>query len=540
MVSSLLGILAVLTTAHAAPTFLKSILSNPAFLLPQSDPTPLLRAGEVAIRKAGFSYGPPLLGNSSFFPSGPLGDLRVAADVGIFIKNAAYITLSIEKETPTAGGFTNVSSYELLYKDQWKLSNPSGVAPGFFPIIPSISSFQWNGLPSVPFRLDASIQLATLYRSSAYFYISPNTGDFLPLAIKTNVGSDLIYTPLDEPDDWLLAKMLFNNNDYFFGQIFHLAESHAVAEIVYLAALRTMSGRHPIRAFLDRVMYQAYAARPVGAQVLFNPGGFFDQGAAVNHNAVFSFVDEFYPTLAGPFRCNYLYSNLKTRGLVDCPYGPSLKHFPFAKDATAIVASLRDFFANYVYTYYPTRDLLTSDREIQDWIAEANGAARVLDFPSAPLDRRTTLIDVLTHIAYLTGVSHHALKSNAPSMAAGTLPFHPSAFYKPIPAAKGVSDLVSYLPNLNQSLNQVTLTMRFNRPALREEKGELVEMFSGSAFLKGQPVEVRKGAERFRAEMEAFSRQVESRGFNAEGLNEGCPFLWKVLDPRKIPFFLSV
>ncbi|KAI4290543.1 MAG: hypothetical protein L6R35_000196 [Caloplaca aegaea] len=115
-------------------------------------------------------------------------------------------------------------------------------------------------------------------------------------------------------------------------------------------------------------MYQAYAVRPVGAQVLFNPGGFFGQ------------------------------------------------------DAIAIVASLRDFFANYLYTYYPTRDLPTSDREIQDWIAEANGAARVLDFPSAPLDRRTTLIDVLTHIAYFTGVSHHALNSNAPT---GTLPLSP-------------------------------------------------------------------------------------------------------------------
>ncbi|KAL9019808.1 MAG: hypothetical protein Q9185_002952 [Variospora sp. 1 TL-2023] len=76
--------------------------------------------------------------------------------------------------------------------------------------------------------------------------------------------------------------MLFNNNDYFFGQKFHLAESHAVAEIVYLAALRTTSARYPVRAFLDRVMYQAYAVRPVGAQVLFNPGGFFGQGAAGN------------------------------------------------------------------------------------------------------------------------------------------------------------------------------------------------------------------------------------------------------------------
>ena len=87
---------------------------------------------------------------------------------------------------------------------------------------------------------------------SAYFYIHPVTGEFLPLAIKTNVGSDLIYTPLDEAEDWLLAKMMFNTNDLFHGQIFHLANSHAVMEAVYQAALRSLSAMHPIRAFLDR------------------------------------------------------------------------------------------------------------------------------------------------------------------------------------------------------------------------------------------------------------------------------------------------
>lgn len=93
---------------------------------------------------------------------------------------------------------------------------------------------------------------------SAYFYIHPMTGDFLPLAIRTNVGSDLIYTPLDTENDWLLAKMMFNMNDLFHSQIFHLANSHAVSEVVHQAALRTLSEMHPIRAFLDRSEYLLY------------------------------------------------------------------------------------------------------------------------------------------------------------------------------------------------------------------------------------------------------------------------------------------
>lgn len=197
-----------------------------------------------------------------------------------------------------AGGFNNLSSYELLYKDQWKLSNPGGIAPGAFTNYTqdlffsmerlSVGPFSTHRLhPSkdrLPFTMDAAAvkeitgqSLEQLHATgrlffadhsyqakyalqsgrfaaacSAYFYIHPKSGDFLPLAIKTNVGNDLIYTPLDTKDDWLLAKMMFNNNDYFFGQIFHLLNSHAVAEIVYLSALRTLSTRHPVRAFLDR------------------------------------------------------------------------------------------------------------------------------------------------------------------------------------------------------------------------------------------------------------------------------------------------
>lgn len=87
---------------------------------------------------------------------------------------------------------------------------------------------------------------------TALFYICPIRNQLLPLAIKTNTGADLVYTPLDAPNDWLLAKILFNSNDLFHGQMYHLAGTHAVAEIVYLAALRTLGTSHPVFAYLER------------------------------------------------------------------------------------------------------------------------------------------------------------------------------------------------------------------------------------------------------------------------------------------------
>jgi hypothetical protein len=86
---------------------------------------------------------------------------------------------------------------------------------------------------------------------TAYFYIA-NDGTFLPLAIKTNTGKDLVYTPKDTPNDWLLAKIMFNVNDVFHADTFHLAYTHPVAEITHQAAIRTLSVNHPVMALLDR------------------------------------------------------------------------------------------------------------------------------------------------------------------------------------------------------------------------------------------------------------------------------------------------
>ncbi len=289
-------------------------------------------------------------------------------------------------------------------------------------------------------------------------------------------------------------------------------------------------------------MYQSYAIRPVGSETLFNPGGFFDHTAAVVPNAVLDFVDQYYPTVAGRFRSNYFRESLVSRGLLDCSYGPPLKDLPFFEDADPIVASLGRFVSTFVNAYYTNPSYLNGDNELQAWIAEANTQAQVLDFPPAPLKNAQTLTDILTQMAYLTGVNHHLLNSNAPSYITGLLPFHPSAFYKPLPTAKGVQDVTPYLADLEQAMYQVTLQLRFQRPQLAAEHGELVDMFSQGAFTNGSslPWEVVIAARRFRRDMEAIGERIAGKAFDENGLSQGMPFVWKLLDPREIPYYLSV
>ena len=287
-------------------------------------------------------------------------------------------------------------------------------------------------------------------------------------------------------------------------------------------------------------MYRAYAIRPQGAKTLFNPGGPVDQNLALNHEAAEQFVGDFYPKIGGLFQLNYLQRYLIDRGLINCAYGPSLAHFPFAEDAGAILASLRRFATSFVEAYYTSEDLITQDAELQDWLVEASGPAQVLDFPAPPMTKKQTLIDILTHMAYLTGVEHHALNSGTLSASSAILPFHPLAFYQPIPKAKGVVSVLPFLADVNASIAQVALAVSFNRPNLMGSVGDLEGMFSTAGFLGPASAAVARASTRFRKEMMGISQEISARRFDQNGLAQGMPFIWRSLDPGRIPFFLNI
>jgi hypothetical protein len=196
-------------------------------------------------------------------------------------------------------GLDTVDDYTKLYPGNWENILPDGPDPGaetnftqdlFFSMERlSNSPYQVRRLDpssdSLPFQVDARAvrqtagsSLQSLFNSGrlfyadyrdqknlpktarygaacdAYFYIDGSSGDFLPLAIRTNVGSNLIYTPQDTANDWLLAKIMLNGNDFWFAQWNHLAQSHEVVQIAYMAAVRTLSEEHPVLALLNRCM----------------------------------------------------------------------------------------------------------------------------------------------------------------------------------------------------------------------------------------------------------------------------------------------
>lgn len=300
----------------------------------------------------------------------------------------------------------------------------------------------------------------------AFFYIHPTTSAFLPLAIRTNIGANLIYTPADTPQDWTLAKMMYNVNDFWFAQWNHLASTHEVVQIGYMAAIRSLSEEHPVLALLNRLMYEVFAVQPAAALILFSMGGAVDLLFPYDGTSARDYTTRLYETGgSGRFQGNYFERELERRGLVGSKEFPALKHFPFYEDGSRIHSAIRSFMASFVDSYYSEDSDLGDDNELQNWAGECNGDANCIDFPTS-FTSKDTLVDVLTHFAHLASVSHQTVNTNELLQVSSTLPMHPPSLYSPLPSSKGVTNVADYLPSLPQCLAQFTVGALFARPKL--------------------------------------------------------------------------
>jgi len=359
------------------------------------------------------------------------------------------IKVCLLTNSPQYNGLKTLDDYSRLYRDEWVHSLPGGVNPGvetnytrdlFFSmqrlsnspyqirrLNPSSdmlpfsvddatataittttlqSLFQQNRLFYADYRDQANLTLNPDHYSAAcdaYFYISPVTSEFLPLAIRTNTPgtTSLVYTPLDSPGDWLLAKLAFNANDFWFSQWNHLAFTHETVQIIWMSAIRTLSSAdHPVFAILSRLCHQLFAIQVLAKGVLFAPGGAVDLVFAYTGKDAEEHTTRMYTSGgAGKFKGNGFEEDVARRGLIGKT--PELRDFPFYQDASVIHAAIRRFMVEFVNSFYKSDADVAGDDEIQAWVAEANGPAGVLDFPGRVVTREG-LVEVLTQVVSLS------------------------------------------------------------------------------------------------------------------------------------------
>ncbi|KAI3399057.1 hypothetical protein diail_7857 [Diaporthe ilicicola] len=564
-----------------------------SYSLPQDSSNPAARAAELGVTQAGYEYGPPVAGGP-FYPSGSLGSAKGAADLASFQADLTTEDALVSEDAAAAaaaeaaGKFNDlktVEDYELLYNGEWTHTLPKGPVPGVLTNYTQDLLFSMERLSTSPYALrrlipgsdgfpfwvDDSVAVkvagsplwllllegrlfyadhsnqANLPRTErfaaacdALFFIDKASGDLLPLAIRTGVGQSTIYTPEDGAADWLLAKMMFNVNDFWFAQWHHLASTHEVLQITWLSAIRALSVEHPIHALLNRLMFQTFAIQPIAASILFAPGGAVDQVFGYTGAAAQEYATGLYNGGCGAFQANYFTTNLEKRGLINSKFGPALAHFPFYEDASVIHNAIRTFMECFVDSYYASDADVKADTELQAWAKEANGPAEAHDFPSTFSTRRT-IVDVLTHVAHLGSTAHHAVNTNELLSASSTLPFHPPALYSQVPATKGGNlSVVDFLPPFKQVIAQLSLAGSFARPLLENTNRSLVNMFDDPDMLAKMNEQTAAASATFKGAMEAFSDSVGARGFDGEGLSQGMPFVWQALDPRVAPYSITV
>ncbi|KIY00634.1 uncharacterized protein Z520_03297 [Fonsecaea multimorphosa CBS 102226] len=594
LVSILLALAALYTyevtsLAVPRPPTLKSRSLLPPYSLPQDDLLDLTRGADIATKQLGYLYGPPVAGGP-FFPTGALGLARVLADQAEIQLDEAPVLAAIAVDTtdstvsaPEYNGLQTLDDYTLLYDGHWKATLPSGPVPGMETNYTQDLLFSMERLSFSPYQVrrlnpssdtlqfsvddDTATNLTGMtlqqlfedgrlfyadYRDQkdltptdrfsaacdAFFYIDQTSGDFLPLAIRTNVGSSLIYTPNDDPSDWLLAKIMYNVNDFWFAQWKHLASTHEVVQITYLAAIRTLSDNHPVLALLNRIMYEVYAIQPLAETLLFLPGAAVDQVFAYTGTSAQDYTTNLYANGgSGRFQANYFEAELESRGLINSNFGPALKNFPFYEDASTIYNAIHAFMTSFVNSYYSSDSDITADNEMQAWVKESQGPAEAIDFPS--ITTRSALIDALTHMAHLASTSHHTVNTNELLSASSTLPFHPPSLYQPPPSSKGFTNVVEFLPPLDKVEAQFSVAAIFVRPFFVGTNRTLMHMFDDPATLSRMNSATQAAATTFYNSMQAFSEQVAARTFDQNGLSQGMPFVWQALDPNVAPFSIT-
>ena len=120
MESLILPLLGLTTFAYALPQPQTngagmgnaSIPGNVTYVLPMFDPNPSARAAEISRNQAGYLYGPSLIGNSSFFLTGPLGDQLVQSEIALWNQTAAPARAAVQADArPVLATLTAVSHH---------------------------------------------------------------------------------------------------------------------------------------------------------------------------------------------------------------------------------------------------------------------------------------------------------------------------------------------------------------------------------------------------------------------------------------------
>lgn len=329
------------------------------------------------------------------------------------------------------------------------------------------------------------------------FFADLAGGRLMPLAVKLAPEPDApVFTPLDPPGLWLAVKTFANQADLIVHvAVQHFLRMHFAMEVVYVAMCRSLSVRHPLRAFVAPHFYlHVFADQNVRAHILKDTDWWLVRKAW----PTWSFADLDVP------------EDFRRRG-VDDP--ERLPNFHFRDESLALWGLYRSHVEGIVTTLYASDADVSADEELQAWWTELRDPrfGGVNDLPGdadGHLTRRESVTALLTRVLF-TVTSRHSHNTNLGRQYYAYTPNTPLFLTLPLPVGKAEVDeatLSAALPPLAVAAQVIAeIECVQNLPGTFDVLGRY-----DPAFLEAFP-EARAHVHTFRARLEALEAEMRAR-----------------------------
>lgn len=256
-------------------------------------------------------------------------------------------------------------------------------------------------------------------------------GELVPIAIQLDPKpGSYVYTPSDPPLNWFFAKLCVQVADANHHEMSsHLGRTHLVMEPIAIVTARQLAENHPLSLLLKPHFRFMLTNNNLARTKLIAPGGPVDEllggtlpeTIEIGREACTNWsLDQFaFPT------------ELKNRGMDNTT---QLPHYPYRDDGLLLWNAIKTFVSGYLKYFYPTKQKLTDDTELQRWAQELSSekGGKVKGMPQRIEDVQQ-LIDIVTTVIFTCGPQHSAVnytQHQYMSFAANM----PLAAYRDIPA----------------------------------------------------------------------------------------------------------
>ncbi len=279
-------------------------------------------------------------------------------------------------------------------------------------------------------------------------------GQLSPVAIQLEAHrEESIFTPSDDPTDWLIAKLCVQIADANHHEmITHLCRTHLVIEAIAVVTARELAQNHPLNVLLQPHSRFTLNYNDGVRKSLISPGGPVDTLLAGSLRGAEDILKEGYRTWS--FDQFVFPKEIEQRGMGKS----SIPHYPYRDDGMLVWEAIEKFVSEYLELYYTKPEDMAGDTEVQAWAREIQTVFEGKGFPG---DFKTldSLVEFVTSIIFIAGPQHSAINYAQYEYMAFALNM-PFAAYGPLPEKGQPSQpdrLAKFLPPPSQAIGQLLL-----------------------------------------------------------------------------------